>query len=110
LLLAALTFPFSPKTTRRTLGTHVSEDSADVGADPSGWHSYQIEWSATGTVFRVDDALLISSSVTPAPPLAFLAWVDNQYASFDPRGRLRWGIEANRDTGWLEIADLAIKT
>ena len=108
LIAAGLLLPYSPTTTRRALGRVISEDSAAVGGEPSEWHDYAIHWMPERTAFLVDDHLVLESASSPRPPLGLVMWIDNQYAAFDPRGGLRWGIEENPAEVWLEIEDVRV--
>lgn len=106
LVPAGLALPFAPKTARRMLSRVVDEDSAAVRADPSQWHAYRIHWTTARAAFWVDSRLVLESSVSPSPPLGFVIWIDNQYAAFDPQGKLSWGMEENPEEAWLEVKDL----
>ncbi len=108
LIAAGLTFPFAPKLTRQTIRACVDESAGPVEVDPREWRSYKIEWRASLTRFFVDDVLVLTSPVSPKPPLGLVLWIDNQYAAFGPDGRLRWGVEASPTDGWLEIRALQV--
>jgi hypothetical protein len=88
LIGGGLAFPFAPKTTRRIFSRAIHEDAARVDPDPRDWRSYKIEWEASRTRFIVDDRLVLESPVSPKPPLGLVAWIDNQYAAFEPSGKL----------------------
>ncbi len=109
LLLAGLALPFSRKTTRRMLSRIIEEDSASISVDVTQWHDYRLEWSQTRSAFWVDEALVLESLVSPRPPLGLVMWIDNQFAAFTPQGKLRWGMEENQNSAWLEIEELDIK-
>ena len=108
LISAALAFPFAPKTTRRTISRLVQEDAIRIDSDPRAWRRYTVEWAPNHTAFSVDEALVLDSVVSPRPPLGLVAWIDNQYAAFDPKGKLRWGVEASPEDSWLEIDELQV--
>jgi hypothetical protein len=108
LIQVGLTFPFSPKTTRQLLSRVIDEDAALVTSDPRTWRTYRIEWEPDRVVFHVDGQLLLESQVSPRAPLGVVVWIDNQYAAFEPSGRLRWGVEVTPEEAWLEIADIQI--
>ncbi len=48
-------------------------------AEMTAWHLYRLEWEADGVRFFVDEEEVYQSPVSPRPPLAFVAWVDNQF-------------------------------
>lgn len=106
---AALALPFSRKAARRWLSRVIDEDAASVGADMTQWHAYRLEWSPRRTAFRVDEALVLESSVSPHPPLGLVIWIDNQYAAFTPEGKLKWGLEKNPESAWLEVKDVELR-
>jgi hypothetical protein len=107
---AGLVLPFSPRRARRLLSNIIGEDAATVTSDPTDWHSYSLEWLPAATTFLVDNTVLMQSRVAPTAPLGLVLWIDNQYAAFDPQGRIRWGVEQNPNEVWLEIADLQIRS
>lgn len=106
LLPAALTFPFSSVAARRRLSLRIQEDAARVNVDARAWHIYQITWNETSTAFTVDGRIILRTRLAPQPPLGLIIWIDNQFATFGPQGRLAWGVEACPTESWLEIADL----
>lgn len=105
LILAGLAFPFRKIQTRRYLSEVIMEDSFALSIDSTQWHNYQLEWSPKRVVWKVDDIEVFESSVSPNPPLGLVIWIDNQFASFTPDGKLSFGVLEN-DEAWLEIADL----
>ncbi|MFZ5904315.1 MAG: hypothetical protein ACOYZ8_12280 [Chloroflexota bacterium] len=108
LIPAGLAFPFSRKTTRRWLGRVIAEEGVALSVDVTQWHAYRLRWSPTRTVFEVDDAVVLETSVSPRPPLGLVIWMDNQYAAFTPEGKIGFGILENPEPAWLEIEDLKI--
>jgi hypothetical protein len=54
----------------------------------------------------VDGQPALRCEASPRAPLGLVIWIDNQYAAFTRRGRLSWGLEANPQEAWLEVADL----
>lgn len=88
----------------------VQEDAKRIDSDPRVWRRYTLEWDLHRTAFWVDERLVLVSPVSPRPPLGLVVWIDNQYAAFDPNGKLRWGVEASPEGGWLEIDELKIVT
>ena len=119
LIPAGAVFPFSRKQTRKLMGRVIMESASllahsqeqAVGLhniDPTEWHKYQLEWSPKRVVWKVDDVEVFESSVSPNPPLGLVIWIDNQFASFTPDGKLSFGVLAG-DEAWLEIAELVIR-
>ena len=108
LLPAALTFPFSSAAARRKLRPRIQEDAGAVTTDARDWHIYQIEWNETSTAFTVDGRIILTTRLAPQPPLGLIIWIDNQFAAFDPQGRIAWGVEDCPTESWLEIADLTV--
>lgn len=106
LIPTGLVFPFSRKATRKILGQVVDEDATTLSVDPTQWHSYRLEWSQGGVVWDVDDERVFESSVSPRAPLGLVIWIDNQFASFTPDGKIGFGVLENPEPAWLEIADL----
>jgi len=108
LIPAGLIFPVSRKTTRNLLGRVIAEDARAIHIDLTQWHAYKLDWDETRSAFWVDDELMFESPVSPNPPLGLVIWIDNQYASFTPDGRMTSGLLAGPEA-WLEIKDLEIK-
>jgi hypothetical protein len=54
----------------------------------------------------VDEVRVFESSVSPNPPLGLVIWIDNQFASFTPDGKIGFGVLENPEPAWLEISDL----
>ncbi len=108
LISAGLVFPFSRKAVRGLLGRVINEGSSALSADPTQWHAYRLEWNQRGVVWYVDEAQVFESRVSPNPPLGLVIWIDNQFASFTPDGKIGFGVLENPEPAWLEIADLAL--
>ncbi|HCR72133.1 MAG TPA: hypothetical protein DIW23_11865 [Anaerolineae bacterium] len=105
LILAGLAFPFRKIQTRRYLSEVIVEDSFALNVDPTQWHAYKLEWNQKGVIWYADDNKFFESTVSPKPPLGLVIWIDNQFASFTPDGKLSFGVLENQES-WLEIADL----
>jgi hypothetical protein len=89
---------------RRWAGWFIREETVRLGADPTQWHSYRLEWSPKRVVWEVDEARVLETSVSPRPPLGLVVWIDNQFAAFTPEGKLGFGVLAGEEA-WLEIED-----
>jgi hypothetical protein len=70
---------------------------------PTTWHTYELRWLQEGCTFWVDGDVVLETKVTPAPPLGFVAWVDNQYAVARPDGSFRFGRLDIPQRQWLEL-------
>ncbi len=103
-LLAAplLAWPPSAHFLRRLARRLVGEDSCLVKTSPAEWHTYQLEVTDTKSVFRLDGEVIFESTLAPRGRLGMVLWIDNQYAAFDPAGRLGYGTLEN-SAAWLEI-------
>jgi hypothetical protein len=75
---------------RRVAG---SELALPVGLDLTAWHDFAIDWRADGVAFRIDGTVLATtpSAQTPAGPLGFVAWIDNNRLETDASGRDQFG-------------------
>jgi len=93
---------------RALLRRRIREDSTRLQVDAQAWHNYEIRWDAESARFAVDGAQVLSSAVAPTPPLGAVIWIDNQFATLDPSGRLAWGVESSDSETSLEIADLRL--
>ena len=108
LILAGIAFPFSRKMTRRMLGSIIGEDGVAVSVDNTEWHRYSLTWGEKRVSLEVDNVQVFESAVSPNPPLGLVIWIDNQYASFTPDGKIGFGVLANPEPAWLEIRELEI--
>lgn len=109
LIPTGLVFPFSKKAARKLLSNIIDEDASALSVNAAQWHRYRLEWSERGVIWEVDEARVFESPVSPNPPLGLVIWIDNQYASFTPDGKIGFGVLENPEPAWLEIADLKIK-
>lgn len=107
-LSALLMWSPTARLMRRALRTLIAEDAAHLDTDPSPWHTYTLHWEAQRLWYAVDEQPVFESTVLPHPPLGLVIWIDNQYASLPPGGRLRIGYLPNDEPAWLEIADLEL--
>lgn len=102
-----VTLPFSQTKARALMSKIVEEDGVRLGVDVTEWHAYKFEWSPKRSAFWVDDALVLETSVSPRPPLGLVIWIDNQYATWRPDGKLGFGILENEEA-WLEVKEIVI--
>ena len=51
---------------------------------------------------------IVKTSSSPCPPLGLVLWIDNQFAAWNPQGRLAHGTLEN-PPAWLEIENLAVQ-
>lgn len=73
----------------------------------AGWHTYRIAWLPDRIVFQVDGLPVLETRHVPAGPLAFVAWIDNNYAAFDAWGRMGSGQLAIDRPQWLALEALS---
>lgn len=81
---------------------------APVPASLQAWHEYTLSWTAAGCSFAVDGAPLLQTPYSPAGPLGFVCWLDNQYMVATATGRLRWGTLPTTSEQRLEVDGLNI--
>jgi hypothetical protein len=108
LIPAGLALPFSRKITRRFLGKVIDEDGIRLSVDVTQWHRYRLDWRENRVSFDVDDALVFESQVSPNSALGLVIWIDNQYATFTPEGKIGFGVLENPEPAWLEIRDIDV--
>ena len=90
------------------MGKIIKEDGVRLGVDVTEWHAYRFEWSPKRSAFWMDETLVLETSVSPRPPLGLVIWIDNQYATWRPDGKLGFGILEN-DEAWLEVQEIEVK-
>src|SRR5207245_9870105 len=79
-------------------------DDVDLTAE----HTYTLRWESHGVAFALDGQSLLWAPTALAGPLTFTAWIDNSSAVATPRGRFGFGLVAEPETQWLEIAKIEI--
>jgi len=102
--------PFSPllllppaaRLARRLGRSLVRQAGELVGVEVTCWHTYRIDWTHTGLVFTVDGNDILSTHLNPQAPLGLVIWIDNQFATYTPQGKIRAGTLAN-PASWLEV-------
>lgn len=109
-LLPLLFLPPLARYLRKVLRNFVREDSAQLAHVPDDWHTYELAWMRNKAVFFIDGRVVFETAVVPAGPLGFVLWLDNQYASFTPDGRLAFGLLDRSECACLEISELSIET
>ncbi len=87
---------------RMALG-RVQAAEAMLAVDLADWHTYEIDWQAGQTEFRLDGQVVLHAPFPLAGPLGFVAWIDNQYATATPESGFRFGLIPTRQAQWLEI-------
>jgi hypothetical protein len=91
----------------RRLGRRfVHQDAVNLDIDPTTWHYYQLEWQQDFVRFRVDEAVVFETQVSPFGPLGLVIWIDNQYAAIPPSGHLSYGTLTNPEPAWIDIEGL----
>ncbi len=96
--------PFS-RWLRRLAARIIPQESASVRVDVTAWHEYSFAWQQDQVEFKVDGTAILATKISPKPPLGLVIWIDNQYAFWNPGGRLGYGT-LETPGGWLEIAGL----
>jgi hypothetical protein len=113
ILPGLLAFPLLPirpisRLLRLLAGRVIRQDAVRVTQDVTQWHEYSITWLNEGCSFSMDGSEILSTSISPHPPLGLVIWIDNQFAAWTPEGYLRYGTLEN-PAAWLEIEDLTIQ-
>jgi len=104
----ALFWPWLARKLRSFLGYIVLEDSFLINIDVTQWHNYTLEWQPDQVLFKAGDQSF-ETGILPNGPLSFVLWIDNQYASFLPNGKLSFGTLAYHQPARLEIEALKIE-
>ncbi len=96
-LLAAplLAWPLTARFMRRLSRRVIGEGSCLLKTSPAEWHTYQLKVVETGTTFWLDGQAVFETPLAPHGRLGMVLWIDNQFAAFDPAGRLGYGTLEN---------------
>ncbi len=89
---------------------HLGISFAPLTVDMTAWHHYQLTWRPDGCTFAVDGRTWLNTSHSPAGPLGFVCWIDNQYMIVTPQGRLGAGTLVTTASQWLEVKELHLET
>jgi len=108
LLLPFLALPPMARLLRRLGRRIVRQAAVQLLTDPTEWHCYCLEWKTGMARFQVDGSTILETEVAPRGRLGAVIWVDNQYLSFAPDGRIRYGNRAYAEPAWIEICELSI--
>lgn len=92
---------------RKLAARVVRQDATPISIDVTNWHEYSIHWLHECTEFKIDGETILQSSISPVPRLGLVLWMDNQYACWDPEGRLGYGTLDN-PAAWLELSSIEI--
>jgi hypothetical protein len=85
-----------------------SEASLD-SCDFTHWHELQIDWMPDWISFIVDGVEVLRAQLSLNVPLAFVTWLDNNYAALDPSGNFDIGNLAVLHKQVLELAYVDIQ-
>jgi hypothetical protein len=94
---------------RRLAGGIIRQAGARINADVTQWHTYSIVWQNEGCTFYLDGDEILSTPISPRPPLGLVIWIDNQFAAWTPLGEFGYGTLEN-PAAWLEIQDVTIQS
>lgn len=83
-------------------------ETALTQVDVTEFHTYTLRWDVAGVTFAIDGSEVLSTRSAPGGPLSFVAWIDNSYAIATPRGRFGFGLVAEPEAQWLDLAGVAI--
>lgn len=106
LALPLLLFPPAARLLRKMAARLIAEDSVSAAVDPLVWHTYRIEWRPNQARFFIDGQEIFTTSAAPRGRQGIVIWIDNQYVSFPPSGKLRMGTSTNREPAWLEVDEI----
>jgi len=94
--------PFS-RLLRKKAGQTIRQDATKITVDVTKWHEYSVHWLRESSVFKIDGKTILQTSISPAPPLGLVLWIDNQYAAWTEDGRLGYGT-LNNPAAWMEVS------
>jgi hypothetical protein len=106
--LLGMPFPSFRRWLRRQARRLVKQGAARLDVDLAAWHTYEIDCRRDGVSFSVDGEPILQGAPSPRGPLGLVIWVDNQYATFDPDGDIRFGTLEYRIPAWIELQDIQV--
>jgi hypothetical protein len=93
---------------RRLADRIIHQEAVPIVLDETAWHDYSITWLRDYCLFYVDGREILRTSRSPHSPMGLVIWIDNQFATWDPQGRLAFGTLKN-PAAWLEIENLTLQ-
>ena len=90
---------------RRLAARIIQQDAVGTNEDVTSWHDYSIQWLSESCGFSLDGREILNTACSPHPPLGLVLWIDNQFATWTPEGKLGYGTLAN-PAAWIEIENL----
>jgi len=81
---------------------------ASIETTMDQWHHYELNWFPSSCRFLIDGEKILETHFSPHGPLAFVAWIDNQFLVATPRGRFKWGTIQISHEQSLFLRDLEI--
>jgi len=106
--LPMMAFHRIAKALRWVLRNTVRDESHELTHDPTQRHKYSLKWEVDKVVFQVDGSSVSSPAVNPVGRLGLVIWIDNQYLSYTPDGKLGYWTLAHHEPAWLEIKNLEV--
>lgn len=106
--LPFLLWQTSARILRRLARTLIREEAVVLSHDVTQWHTYRIELSQDGVVFKVDGQTVCSSPIAPRGKLGLVIWMDNQYFKFTPGGKIGFGCLPAPGRQALQIQNLTL--
>jgi hypothetical protein len=92
---------------RRVAAALIDEKAVPLDGDATRWHDYLVEWLPDQVCFSVDEKVVLESEISPQGPLGIVIWLDNQFAAWQPDGRLNYGtLETSQ--AWIEVQALRL--
>jgi hypothetical protein len=104
-----LLFKSTAKWIRSQLSRFILEESTHLEIDVTEWHEYLICWEKNSISFDIDGSSMLVAKESPKEPLGVVIWIDNQFAAFQPSGKIKAGVLENSVPAWMEIDNLVIK-
>ncbi len=86
--------------------------ASEMPLDPESltdWHTYVIDWQPDCVRHSIDGQVVLDSRLSPAGGMAFVAWLDNNYAALGPSGQVVAGNLAVPQRQWLEMEYVLIQ-
>jgi hypothetical protein len=90
---------------RRLAARVIRQNATLVPTGVTDWHEYSFKWLREKCEYLIDEVPILQTQFSPPPPLGLVIWIDNQYAAWDPQGRLASGT-LEHPAAWLEISEI----
>jgi len=107
-VLPFLQWPNTARILRKAAQALIDSDALAVEIDVTEWHAYSLDLAKQGVGFSIDGRVVFNTPIVPKGRLGLVVWIDNQYFSFTPEGRIGFGFLGMGTAQSMHIQNLSL--